>query len=79
MTYKKSREQLLSDFLSESDKKTFMEQIKEYDVIIQFYYNLPSMTTTKTITIDAICKTEAETKVRKMFPNIISLTIFEKS
>ena len=56
-----------------------MKQIKEYDVIIQFYYNLPSMTTTKTITIDATCKTEAETKVRKMFPNIISLTFFKNS
>lgn len=48
-----------------------------YSVIVSFYYNVPSMEHTKTVEIEAGDSIEAEEKVRKMFPNIISLAVMK--
>jgi len=53
--------------------------VKEYDVTVIYYHNMPSITTEKTVTVDASSEIVAEEKVRKMFPNITSLTVTESN
>jgi len=48
---------------------------KEYDVTVVYYHNMPSITTTKTLTVDATNEIEAESKVRQKFPNITSIMV----
>jgi hypothetical protein len=67
------REKHVMDKLIEGFKEA--TTVREYDVTVIYWHNMPSITTERTVTVDARNEIEAEEKVKKMFPNITSISV----
>lgn len=68
---------LVDEMLKGFKSVTESNEVKEFDVTVKYYRNMPSITTEKTISVDACNEIEAEEKVRRMYPNITTLTVTE--